>query len=779
MDMGIKIADSLRSNRARLMLILLGFCAMGCGITVYGIRPGQPASARWMLFCLIAGAFLFIAAAAHSFWTEVKPSSDLMKLGRSLVDKDLSALAYSVTELAQGNLAVQSRVQSKPVEKGGDAFSEAMAGTLNDMVKSLSEISVEFNALTDIPCKRLCYVGADSFLEGRRCGELMGQILNGRGELIISTGFFTATGLELRRKGFICVLREKFPEIRVLEVAENHEDAETAYRYTLEALQKLPQLAGIYVTEGATPHAVARAVKELDRAQKVKVVGHDLTDETAECVKDQSIAATLGQNPFAQGYNPVIYLFNHLVAGWQPPMPRLLTQMEVISSANLPRIWEKNKGLIQSQEMLDRLAIPVSQASETPLKLAVLAREDSAFWIPVKNGCLAAAKRLREHNTQVDWIVPPRAITDHDFSRAVYEEAIENLVRQGYQGIATVVTDRNLVRAINQAVDRGIPVITFNSEPLGLRSLVGTITAQAQNLMGMSQRLAANTAEANAATVQITTTMQEIARGTTAQNEQVRRTESDLESLLGNIDRVSHDAGESATAAEEAATAVGEGTDAMTKTLSGIQSIEQTVGATWQIVSDLSAHSERIDSVVELIDDIASMVNVLALNASIEATRAGDAGKGFMVVANEIRRLSKRTAEATNEVTQLVGAVQRGINGAQRSIEQSLGMVKSSTQLTDKAKAMLSDIRKLVEANRSRISQIASSISDMQRISHQVGAAMENVSSVSTRNGNSIEEVNIATRQLNDQFSDVANLAQALEQISQSQQELLAKFNVE
>jgi methyl-accepting chemotaxis protein len=272
--------------------------------------------------------------------------------------------------------------------------------------------------------------------------------------------------------------------------------------------------------------------------------------------------------------------------------------------------------------------------------------------------------------------------------------------------------------------------------------------------------------------------MGEISRGTTSQNEQVKRTENDLESLLSHIDRVNRDAGESASSAESTAEAVASGTEAMDKTLTSIQSIEQTVDNIWWIITNLAEHSERIDAVVELIDDIASMVNVLALNASIEATRAGEAGKGFMVVATEIRRLSKRTAEATREVDTLISTVQRGITNVQKTMEDGRGKVKASAALTDKAKAQLAQIRDLIEGNRGRMAKIAEAIGDMQRLSHQVGAAMESVAAVSGRNANAIEEINVATRQLNDQFTDAANLAQSLENIAQSQQELLAKFNV-
>jgi methyl-accepting chemotaxis protein len=731
-----------------------------------------------MLIGLIGGSVLAVLVLILQIRREVKPFTDLMKLGHSLNDDDLTRLTFSVTDLAQGNLSTRFKVASHAIPGGDKGELQELVNVMNDMVGHLEVMSTEFNALTDVPCKRLCYVGADSFLEGKQCANIMGDLLGGKGQVVISTGFLNAAGLELRRKGFSSTIRGKFPGIEIEDTFENMENPDLAYKRMTEMLVKYPRLSGVYVTEGATPHAIARAVKEGAKNQKIVIIGHDLTIDSMEHMKDRSIAALLGQDPFAQGHDPVIHLFNHIAAGWMPSVPRLLTKAEAITPDNYTQFWQAGTGLIQSQNESARLAKPIQQTPNQPIKIAVLGQENSAFWIPVKNGVMTAAQKLRSFKTTVEWVVPDRAMKVNDVSAAVYGEVFERLIREGFKGIATVVYDHAMIPIINRAVDQGIPVITMNSEPLSLRSMVATITGQAHKLMGMSEQLAAATVEASTATSHINSKMGEISRGTGQQNEQIKGTEADLESLLVNIDRINHEAGEGASAAEGAAKAVGAGTTAMDQTLNSIQSIEQSVGETWKIVNELGRHSERIDTVVELIDDIASMVNVLALNASIEATRAGDAGKGFMVVANEIRKLSKRTAEATREVTELISTVQNGITGVQKSIEQGLEKVKQSGEMTDKAKEVLASIRSMVDSNKSRMNKIAGGIGDMQRLSHQVGAAMENVASVSGRNAQAIEEINVASKQLSDQFTDVAGLAQNLENIAQSQQELLAKFTV-
>ncbi len=746
-------------------------------------KPALSGSALLLSRILIITGFFFGSfALAGLTWLVlrkvVKPMSELMEAGQSLTKKDCPSLSAAMIELTQGNFAVDLSIQSKKLSPSEDPELNQFVNIFNDFIDSLQDTAEEFNKLTNTPSLRLCYVGADSYLEGRRCGEVMGETLGGKGEVAVSTSSFTATGAELRRKGFESVIREQYPKIQIVHVSEDNELEELACKQTTELLKKFPNLAGIYITTGATPPGVAKAVVEAKKAKQITIVGHDLTDETMQYVKDGIISATLGQDPFAQGYNPIIYLFNHIVDGWQPPAHRLLTKMDVVTSKNYKNFWDPGKGLIQSQEALDRLAKPVDKEPSEKLRIAALGRETSAFWIPVKEGTLAAAEKLKSYNVEVEWVYPEKARKNNDHSAQVYGEVIESLAVQEVDAIATLVVDRHLIPYINNAVKAGVPVVTFNSEPSSLRSLVYTISDQAQKLMGLSQNLAVSTGQVNQATSQINQAMGDMAKGSASQNEQVDRTSKYLEDLLNNINSVSREAEESASAAESTVNAVGTGTQAMEKTLSSMQTIEKSVSDTWHIVEDLEKHSEKIDVIIELIDDIASRVNVLGLNAAIEAASAGEYGKGFAVVADEIRKLAKNTAKATSEIIGLVDTIQRGISQVEKVMGDGLEKVKESAGLTDKAVVALDDIRKLVKVDQKRMYNIASSMTKMRDFSHQVGEAMGNVSAVSEKNSTVVKEVNVSTQEMSSQLEGVATLAKSLESMARAEQELLVMFNL-
>jgi len=707
------------------------------------------------------------------------PVFESINIDSSVITKDCQALSAAMTELAQGNLSVQLTINAQPIPLTENAELNKFIEAFNNIIQSLKNTAAEFNKLTDIHCLRLCYVGAESFLEGRKCGQVLGEAIGGKGKVAITTGSFNASGLDLRRKGFQSYIFDNFPAIEIVNVSENKEDIELAFQHITNVINEHPDLLGVYVTEGATPGGVARAVVEAGKTEKIKIVGHDLTDETMKYVKKGIITGTLGQDPFTQGHDPVIHLFNHLVDGWRPASPRLLTKREVVTPKNYEKYWREGIGLVQSQESIERLAKPVNKKSDKHLRIAVLGREDSAFWIPVKKGVQAAAAKLSQFNVIVDWIVPEETRTKKDISAKVYGPAIESLISKKYDAFAIVSVDRKLVPYINRAVKSGIPVITANSEPTSLRSLVKIISEQSGELLESSDKLTNSAQEVNNATIQINTSMNDMAQGAVIQSNQVNHTRGTVKSLLEYICNITSQAKESALAAEETGKAFDTGSVSLEKTLDSMKSIESSVSETWHIVEELEGHSEKINDILKMINDIAFQVNLLSLNASIEAARAGEYGKGFMVVANEIRTLANNTANATKDVTNVVDLILSDIKKVNNLMEDDLKKVKSMTGLTDEVKNTFGSIQQSVKVDQNRIHEIALAISEIQQLSDEVGKAMENVADVSQRNAASVEEVSASTQTMSAQLQYVTSLANSFRSMAKSERELLAKFNLD
>ena len=194
-------------------------------------------------------------------------------------------------------------------------LSEALTPVVN---KAADEgvLVYSFNTEPGMNSKRRAYWGQDGFAGGRKIAQALVDGMGGTGEYAIITGSFNVLGHELRRKGARDVI-DKVPGMTLVGEFENQDKAEEAYNIVQNLISSNPNLAGIYVTAGG-PFGAAKAVQDAGLTGTLKVVSHDWTKENIAYVQSGEIVACLSQDPFNQGYAPVIAAFNHLAAGIEP-----------------------------------------------------------------------------------------------------------------------------------------------------------------------------------------------------------------------------------------------------------------------------------------------------------------------------------------------------------------------------------------------------------------------------------------------------------------------------
>jgi methyl-accepting chemotaxis protein/ligand-binding sensor domain-containing protein len=295
-----------------------------------------------------------------------------------------------------------------------------------------------------------------------------------------------------------------------------------------------------------------------------------------------------------------------------------------------------------------------------------------------------------------------------------------------------------------------------------IQSKTEEIEASYKRLSETGQTLASLSVQVNRATARINDTMNRVNAGAESQNETVGRTRDLVSGLLSSIAAVTSQTRISARTATETVHAVQTGTASMSTTLDAMQSIEKNVSDTWELMRELIAHSERIDGIVQLVDDIASRVNVLALNALIEAVRAGENGRGFMVVAQEIRDLSRRTADSIQEITDAVLEIQNDVKTIEGFTRSGIERVKDSARITNEGRAVLDRICRSVEDEKKRISSIAERVGEMQNASYEVQKAIESVESVSRQSQENVAQVKERTDEVGLRIQELASLAQTL-----------------
>jgi ribose transport system substrate-binding protein len=330
-----------------------------------------------------------------------------------------------------------------------------------------------FNSETATENQRLFFVGADLYQQGQAAGKAMAEAINGTGKVAIITGFFAVEAHELRRTGFVDYLKENYPDVEIVGEVENLDKGDTAYTQAQDFMSAHPDLAGIYVTAGG-PFGAAAAVEDAGKAGEVWVVSFDFVDETMEFVQKGVIYGTIGQDPFAQGHDPAIRLYNYLVGGVAPECGRLITRADLVTKDNISQFWS-GAGTTEAPAVSELPAAPpfdsactpedegtvtpVDKQPAGPMKIAVLGLENNPFWIPVKEGTQKAAEELAPYGVTVDWIVP-----GDQHTAEVFGQAIEAAVAQEYDAIATIAGDSGVAPFIDKAVEAGIPVATFNSE---------------------------------------------------------------------------------------------------------------------------------------------------------------------------------------------------------------------------------------------------------------------------------------------------------------------------
>jgi methyl-accepting chemotaxis protein len=374
----------------------------------------------------------------------------------------------------------------------------------------------------------------------------------------------------------------------------------------------------------------------------------------------------------------------------------------------------------------------------------------------------------------------------------------------------------------------------FRQMTTNLHSLVGEVTQNASGLSSASGQLAEAANQAGQATSQIATTIQQVAKGTSQQSESVSRTATSVEQmsrtmegvargaqdqnqavlkaveitsqLTSAIQQVSANAQAGVKGSENAAEIAQSGAQIVTNTIQGMETIQFTVNLSAQKVQEMGERSERVGVIVETIEDIASQTNLLALNAAIEAARAGEQGKGFAVVADEVRKLAERASSATKEIGNLIDDIQRTVSDAVLAMKDGAAEVERGVQQANQAGLALQGILSAVQQVNAQVRHIATSAGQMSSLSHElvvatdavsavveqntaateemsagsseVTQAIENIASVSEENSAAVEEVSASAEEMTAQVQEVTASAQSLAEMAEALQRLVARFKL-
>ncbi len=276
-----------------------------------------------------------------------------------------------------------------------------------------------------------------------------------------------------------------------------------------------------------------------------------------------------------------------------------------------------------------------------------------------------------------------------------------------------------------------------------LRSLVGNVQATATRV--------AQTTSA------VESTSTELLAASTEQLREIRETGQSVLDMAQRINQVSGQAQESATVARASLQAAESGLQAVQDAIGGMNAIRDQIQETSKRIKRLGESSQEIGEITELISDITEQTNVLALNAAIQAASAGEAGRGFSVVAEEVQRLAERSADATRQISALVKAIQTDTQDAVAAMERSTQGVVEGAKLSDNAGTALSEIDRVSRRLADLIEQISNAASREADSANEVAGNIQHIFAVTEQTGE-------GTRSTAQQVRELSAMAEELRQ---------------
>ncbi|URM26179.1 methyl-accepting chemotaxis protein [Pseudomonas frederiksbergensis] len=284
-----------------------------------------------------------------------------------------------------------------------------------------------------------------------------------------------------------------------------------------------------------------------------------------------------------------------------------------------------------------------------------------------------------------------------------------------------------------------------NDEPA---RLLGALAAMQTNLRKTIEQIAGSATQLGAAAEELSTVTQEASRGLQQQNNEIEQAATAVNEMTAAVEEVARNAVSTSEASNQSTQAAREGRDRVVETVDAIQTMTHDVQNTALMIEGLATQGRDIGKVLDVIRAIAEQTNLLALNAAIEAARAGEAGRGFAVVADEVRALAHRTAQSTQEIEKMVAGIQNGTGEAVSSMQQSNQRTQSTLEMARAAGIALEQITQSIQLINERNLVIASASEEQAQVSREVDRNLVNIRDLATQSAAGANQTSAATHEL-------------------------------
>ncbi len=319
---------------------------------------------------------------------------------------------------------------------------------------------------------------------------------------------------------------------------------------------------------------------------------------------------------------------------------------------------------------------------------------------------------------------------------------------------------------------------SFNSMVKNIGELVKKITMLSGQTHSASQELAAASEEITIAADDIAGSAQDVSSNAEKQRDVVNHTSAVVQEISAGIENIATNANAVNVLSDKTVEATKSGQDAIKQAENQMRSIGSGNNEVQGAITKVTDSSNRINRIIDVINDIAEQTNLLALNAAIEAARAGESGRGFAVVAEEVRKLAEESLDATKEITQLIMENEKNIQDANSAMAEGTKYIEEGMVVVNGAGEKFADIVAFVTDVSNQIQNISASIQEMSSGSQEIVGAMNEINATSSEVSDQVHSISAATEEQSASMQEAASSSQNLAKIAEDLTAAVSQFKV-